>query len=198
MQPFNLSVAAVQPCSLAVAAAQANETMLTIVLGALGVYFSVLNGRGLLLYAHFRRVRPTAVVTWSPGLARQYRLQVVLGVVSGAVAVLNGYLDRPLPHVFSQAVMALYFILIVPLSARIPLGLYRDGVWADAGFLPYGRIGRIAFQETPDIVLYLLPRGASRPMRLPVPASEYGAVRKVLEDKKREGLVQTQERILGL
>ena len=36
----------------------ANETMLTVVLGALGVYFSVLNGRGLLRYAQFRRVRP--------------------------------------------------------------------------------------------------------------------------------------------
>jgi hypothetical protein len=184
--------------ALALSGAQANETMLTIVLGALGVYFSVLNGRGLLLYAQFRRVRPTAVVTWAPGQTRQYRLQVILGVVSGAVAVLNGYLDRPLHHVFSQAVMALYFILVVPLSARIPLGLYRDGVWADAGFLPYGRIGRIAFQETPGIVLYLLPRGASRPLRLPVPAGEYGIVRKVLEEKKREGLVQTQERILGL
>jgi hypothetical protein len=42
------------------------------------------------------------------------------------------------------------------------------------------------------------PRGASRPLRLPVPSEEYGAVRKVLEEKKREGLVQTQERILGL
>ena len=176
----------------------ANETMLTIVLGALGVYFSVLNGRGLLIYAQSRRLRPTAVVTWGRGPVRQYRLQIVLGVVSGAVAVLNGYLDRPIHHVFSQAVMALYFILIVPLSARIPLGLYRDGVWADAGFLPYTEIGRMAFRETPDIVLFLLPRGRSRPLRLPVPPQEYGAVRKLLEEKKREGVMQTQERILGL
>ena len=65
-------------------------------------------------------------------------------------------------------------------------------------FLPYARIGRTAFRETPDIVLFLLPRGGSRPLRLPVPPAEYGAVRKVLEEKKREGLVQTQERILGL
>lgn len=177
---------------------QANETMLTIVLGVLGVYFSVLNGRGLLLYAQAQRVRPTAVVTWPAPPPRQYHMQIVLGVVSGAVAVLNGYLDRPIHHVFSQAVMALYFILIVPLSARIPFGLFRDGVWADGGFLDYRRIGRIAFRETPDIVLYLVPRGGSRPLRLPVPGSEYGVVRKVLEEKKREGLVQTQERILGL
>src|SRR5205814_7687106 len=67
----------------------ANETMLTVVLGALAVYFSVLNGRGLLHYAQFRRVRPTAVLTWPIGHPRNYSLQLVLGVVSGAVAVLN-------------------------------------------------------------------------------------------------------------
>jgi hypothetical protein len=176
----------------------ANEAMLTIVLAALAVYFSVLNGRALLRYAQFRRVRKTAVLTWPIGHPRHYAMQLILGVVSGGVAVLNGYLDRPLHHVFSQAVMALYFILIVPLSARIHLGLYRDGVWADAGFLPYARIGRMAFRETPDIVLFLVPRGGSRPLRLPVPAEEYGAVRKLLEEKKREGAVPTQERILGL
>jgi hypothetical protein len=176
----------------------ANETMLTIVLGALAVYFSVLNGRGLLRWAQFQRVRPTALLTWPIGHPRNYSLQLILGVVSGAVAFLNAYLGRPVHHVFSQAVMALYFILIVPLLARIHVGLYRDGVWADAGFLPYAQIGRMAFRETPDIVLFLMPRGASRPMRLPVPPDEYGAVRKLLEEKKREGVVPTQERILGL
>ncbi|HEV7499823.1 MAG TPA: hypothetical protein VGQ33_07460 [Vicinamibacteria bacterium] len=172
--------------------------MLTIVLAALGVYFSVLNGRGLLRYAEFRRVQSTALLTWPVGHPRYFQMQLVLGVLSGAVAVLNASMHRPVHHVFSQAVMALYFIVIVPLSARIHLGLYRDGVWGDAGFLPYAQIGRMAFRETPDIVLYLLPRGRSRPLRLPVPAAEYGAVRKVLEEKKREGLVSTQERILGL
>ena len=176
----------------------AQQLMLSIVLGGLGLYFSVLNGRGLLRYAQFRRVRPTAVLTWALPHPRHYALQLILGVVSGAVAVLNASMDRPIHHVFSQAVMALYFMLIVPLSTRIQIGFYRDGVWADAGFLPYARIGRMAFRETPDIVLYLMPRGASRPLRLPVPPEEYGAVRKVLEEKKREGLVQTQERILGL
>ena len=176
----------------------ANQLMLSIVLGGLGLYFSVLNGRGLLRYAQFRRVRRTAVLTWPLPHPRHFALQLVLGVVSGAVAVLNGSMDRPIHHVFSQAVMALYFILVVPLLTRIDVGLYRDGVWADAGFLPYAEIGRMAFRETPDIVLFLIPRGRSRPLRLPVPAGEYGAVRKLLEEKKREGVVNTQERILGL
>ena len=176
----------------------ANEAMLTIVLGALGVYFSVLNGRSLWRYAQFRRVRPTAVLTWPMPRPAHFPFLILLGLASGAVAALNGYLDRPLHHVFSQAVMALYFILMVPLSARIHFGFYRDGIWGDAGFLPYGDIKRMAFLETPAIVLVLLPRGGSRPVRLPVPPGEYGAVRKLLEEKKREGVMQTQERILGL
>jgi len=176
----------------------ANEAMLTIVLGALGVYFSVLNGRSLWRYAQFRRVRPTAVLTWPVPRPRHFPFLVALGLVSGAVTALNAYLHRPMDHVFSQAVMALYFILMVPLSARIHFGLYRDGVWGDAGFLPYGEIKRMAFLETPEIVLVLLPRAGSRPLRLPVPPGEYGAVRKLLEEKKREGLMHTPERILGL
>jgi hypothetical protein len=176
----------------------ANETMLTIVLGALGVYFSVLNGRSLWRYAQFRRVRPTAVLTWPVPRPPHYSFMILLGIVSGAVAFLNGYLDRPVHHVISQALMALYFILTVPLSARIHFGFYRDGVWGDAGFLPYGDIQRLAFLEGPVIMLVLLGRGRSRPFRVPVPPGEYGAVRKLLEEKKREGVMQTQERILGL
>jgi hypothetical protein len=175
-----------------------NETMLSAVLLALGVYFSVLLGRGFAGYAKFRRVRPTAVLTWPVRPPAHFPFLLVLGAVSAGVAVLNGYLDRPFPHVMSQAVMALYFILMVPLSLRIHLGFYRDGVWADTGFLPYANIGRMAFRETPEIVLLLVPRGRSRSVRLPVPPEEYGAVRKVLEEKRREGLVHVDEAILGL
>ena len=47
-------------------------------------------------------------------------------------------------------------------------------------------------------MLLLVPRGRSRSVRLPVPPEEYGAVRKVLEEKRREGLVHVDEGILGL
>ena len=67
--------------------------------------------------------------------------------------------------------MALYFILIVPLSARIPLGLYRDGVWADDGASsPTAASGASPSGRRPRSSSYLLPRGGSRPLRLPVPA----------------------------
>jgi hypothetical protein len=119
--------------------------------------------------------------------------------VAAGLAVLNGVLQRPFHHVYSQGVMALYFILMVPLSARIHLGFYRDGVWSDAGFVPYARIGRVAFREEPEIVLILLLRGgASRSFRLPVPPAEYGAARKMLEEKIRERIVNVERGILGL
>ena len=61
-----------------------------------------------------------------------------------------------------------------------------------------GNIARIAFRETPEIVLILLPRGRSGSFRLPVPPAEYGAVRRVLEDKIRARVVNIEAGILGL
>src|SRR5262249_44543031 len=151
---------------------------------------SVLMVRGLAGYWRFRKVRPTALLTWPGPRPAHLPYLLAMGAVSAGLAVLNGALARPFHHVYSQGVMALYFILMVPLSLRIRLGFYRDGVWADAGFLPYGQIGRLAFVESPQIVLVLLPRGSrSGSFKLPVPPSEYGAVRKVLEEKIRANVV---------
>ena len=75
------------------------------------------------------------------------------------MAALNSGMGKPFYHVYSQAIMAAYFILMVPLVSRIPLGLYESGVWGDAGFVPYEKIARMAFLETPEISLVLVPRG---------------------------------------
>jgi hypothetical protein len=56
----------------------------------------------------------------------------------------------------------------------------------------------MAFVERPEIVLVLVPRSGSGAFRLPVPASEYAAVRRVLEDKIRERAVNMEQAILGL
>jgi len=175
-----------------------NQTILTLGLLGLGIYFSVLLVRGLRGYLLFRRVRPTALLTWPGRRPAHLPLLLGLGVVSLALTVINGYLNRPFHHVYSQAVMAAYFMLMVPLSARIHLGLYRDGVWADSGFLPYAKIGRMAFSEGREIVLILLPRGRSGSFRLPVPPEEYGAVRKILEDMIRARVVNVDRGILAL
>jgi len=169
-----------------------------VVLLGLAVYFSVAVARTLAGYLLFLKVRPTALLTWPGRRPAHFPLLIVLGFVAAALTVINGTLDRPFHHVYSQGVMAVYFTVMVPLSLKIQPGLYRDGVWADAGFLPYGKIGRMAFRETPEIVLILVPRGRSGPFRLPVPSSEYGAVRKILEEKIRTRVVNVEKAILGL
>jgi hypothetical protein len=174
-----------------------NETIISVVLAGLGLYFLVLLARGLLGYLRFRRVRPTALLTW-PVRRPFLPFLLALGIVNVGLTILNGILHRPVHHVVSLGLMALYFVLMVPLAARIPLGLYRDGVWADAGFLPWGDIGRMAFRETPEIVLILLPRSGSGSFRLPVPREEYGAVRKLLEEKIRADVLRVEAGLLGL
>jgi hypothetical protein len=173
-----------------------NETILTVVLIGVGLYFSVLLAQGIAGYVRFRKLWPTALLTWPvPGSAR---FAIALGLVSLGVAILNTSLDRPFLHLYGQYATAAYFILMVPLSARIRLGFYRDGIWADGGFLPYARIGRMAFREHPEIVLLLMPRGRARSLRLPVPRDEYAAARKLLEQKIRERAVTVDAGILGL
>jgi hypothetical protein len=175
-----------------------NDRVITLGLLGLGVYFLVLLARGLLGYRHFRRVRSTAIITWPVPRPSNYRLLVGFGVIGLLLAALNLVLGRPAHHVAALLLMALYFGGMVPLARRIQLGFYRDGVWADAGFLPYREIARMAFREGEGIVLVLLPRGSSGAFRLPVPPGEYGAVRRLLQDKIRGKDLQMDAAILGL
>lgn len=175
-----------------------NETILGLGFVGIGLYFAVQLVRGIAGYLKFRRLLPTAILTWPVPRPRAASLLVALGVGSAAVTVLNGYMNRPLHHVLGLGLMALYFVLMVPLAGRIRLGLYEGGVWADAGFLPWGHIARMAYRETPDIVLVLLSRDGARSFRLPVPAGEYGAVRKVVEEKVRSHEVTVEGGLLGL
>jgi hypothetical protein len=94
--------------------------------------------------------------------------------------------------------MAVYFLGLVPLARGIRLGLYRDGVWAHRGFLRWGDVSRIAFVETPQVVLLLQPRRGGPSFKLPVPGPEYGTVRKILDEKARAGVLQLDPAILGL
>ena len=163
----------------------------------LGVYFAVLLARGTVGYRRYRSVAPTAVVTWpgpprsAPSADRPRRRRSVL--------VGDQCRGRQAPlHALAFALMAVYFLGMVPLARRIRLGLYRDGVWAHRGFLPWPDVARIAFVEAPEIVLLLSPRHQAAPFKLPVPAAEYGTVRKILDEKLRTGTLRLEPAILGL
>jgi hypothetical protein len=176
------------------------ERIISLGLIGLGVYFTVQLARGLAGYLRFRRVRPTALVSWPvPRPAPlPWLVALSLGALGAVLALVNGWLGRPASHVYGLAVMAAYFLVMVPLATRIRLGLYRDGVWGDVGFLRWADVARIAFVERPQIVLVLLPRKGGGSLRLPVPPGEYGAVRKLLEEKARAGALRLDPAILGL
>jgi len=167
-------------------------------LAFLGVYFTIQLARGFMRYQRFREVRPTALATWPLPRPPQAAWLLGLGVLGGFLALLNGWLQRPVLHVYGLAVMSAYFLTMVPLALRVRPGLYRDGVWADADFLRWDDIARIAFVETPQIVLLLVPRRGGRSHRLAVPPDEYGEVRKLLQEKMKTGALHLDSAILGL
>ena len=45
---------------------------------------------------------------------------------------------RPV-DVFGETMMLIYYGYAVPLSLKIGRGFYEDGIWADAGYIPYSR-----------------------------------------------------------
>jgi hypothetical protein len=175
-----------------------HQQLVSVGLLGLGVYFAVQLARGLAGYLRYRRVAPTAVATWpAPGPAHLPWL-VALGALGAVTAAMNAWMQRPLHHVAGLALMAAYFLGLVPLARRIRLGVYRDGVWAHRGFLRWDDVGRIAFVEAPQVVLLLRPRKGGASYKLPVPPAEYGTIRKLLEEKARTGALQLEPGILGL
>ena len=174
------------------------QQLIGIGLLGLGLYFAVQLGRGGAGYLRYRRVAPTALVTWPAPVPARLPWLFLLGALGAATAAFNAWMQRPAHHVAGLALMAAYFLGLVPLARSIRLGLYRDGVWAHRGFLAWPDVARIAFVEAPEIVLLLTPRRDAAPFKLPVPAAEYGTVRKILEEKARAGALQLEPAILGI
>jgi hypothetical protein len=164
----------------------------------LGLYFGIQLGRGVLGYLRYRRVARTALLTWPAPVPTQLPWLVGLGVLAVLVAGANVLTHRPASHVAALALMSVYFLGLVPLAQRIRFGLYRDGIWAHRGFLPWPDVARIAFVEAPEIVLLLTARRRVAAFKLPVPPAEYGAVRKILEEKARAGQLRLDPAILNL
>jgi hypothetical protein len=171
-----------------------NEIFISLSLLCVGVYFAIQGARLLIRRLRFRRTCARELLTWPPRKLPLRNLYRGLGVISAALAVYNGLSRDRIHLVPGQAVMAVYFLGLVPILTRLRPGFYENGVWTESGFLGYDRIGRFTFLEQPEIVLLLLPRGKKRPLRLTVPPSEYGAVRKLLHANVRE----PEDRILGI
>jgi hypothetical protein len=174
------------------------EQLVSLGLAFLGLYFAVQLVRGAIGFLRYRKVAPTAVVTWPTPRPARLPLLMALGASGAILAVVLAWQGKPIHHVIGFALMAVYFLVLVPLARKIRLGVYRGGVWAHRGFLPWRDVARIAFIDGPPIVLLLKPRHGSGSYKLPVPGGEYGAVRKLLEEKAREGVLNLDPAILGI
>jgi len=174
------------------------EQLVSLGLAFLGLYFAVQLVRGAVGFVRYRKVAPTALATWPTPPPARLPLLRALGASGAVLAVVLAVQHKPIHHVVGFALMAAYFLGLVPLARKIRLGVYRGGVWAHRGFLPWRDVARIAFVDGPPIVLLLKPRRGSASYKLPVPGSEYGAVRKLLEEKAREGALNLDPAILGI
>jgi hypothetical protein len=147
-----------------------------------GAGFLVANARIVLEYTWYVRRRRTALLTWKGPLPRYYLLSLVIGVVSGLLALLKIVYLRQ--HAFGETMMFMYFAYLVPLRQRIGRGFYEEGIWADSGFVPYNEVGGISWRESEHAVsLVLISRLRNLARRLAVPLEHYGAARRLLRDK---------------
>lgn len=156
--------------------------VLTTVLLALGAGFMVANTRLLLAYVRFRQRKRSAVLTWPSPKPPYYGTALALGVVLGLIVFYKLVFTHQ--QAFGETMMFLYYGYLLPLSRRIGRGFYRDGIWADSGFIPYEQVGGISWREGEhSVALVIISRVKSLARVLPVPIEHYGAARRLLRDK---------------
>ena len=150
----------------------------------IGVGFLIADLRLFLQFVQFRRLRSSAVLTWPGRQPPFYRLLLGLGAVLSVLIVYKlAFLRLPLRNVFGETMMLVYYAYALPLSLKIGRGFYEDGIWADAGFIPYSHIGGLTWREGEELTLVLIHRVRAFARRLVVPQTHYGAARRLLRDK---------------
>jgi hypothetical protein len=175
-----------------------NEILLSAALLLIGAYFTWQIAHSLLQWIRFVRLRGTSLVTWPARPSPMYGLSVMLGIVAAGLTILSLLRGAYLHRTYSQAVMAVYFLGMLPLLRRIRPGLYEDGIWCDGGFVPYRDVGRWAFREQPELRLMILTHGSNVASNVAVPPEEYGTVRKILEQKARDRAVRLDPKPIDL
>jgi hypothetical protein len=149
-----------------------------------GVGFLAANLFGLAEQFLYWQRRRTALLTWPGRRPPLYQMQIGIGI---ALALLFFYdlLLRPgaIEQTFGVGMMCVYYAGIVPMSARIERGFYRDGVWSDRRFVRYTSIGAITWREDgEEPALILAFRTGPKAARLAVPGHLFGAARRILRD----------------
>jgi hypothetical protein len=175
-----------------------NDVALSIGLAAIAIYFTVQTTIALSLVIRCWAMRRRVLAVWPARGPRLRGVWLALGLVASVLAVGGAILDARWLHTLSQGVMAVYFLAVPPLARTMSVGFYATGIWLETGFLPYDRITRWTFHETPDVLLILVVRGTGRAVVLPVPSEEYGLARKILHTQVRDRVLQPDPAILNL
>ncbi len=161
-------------------------TLLPRLLFVLGLGFLAADIRLLVQYLRFRRLRAAAVLTWPGRRPPFYRLLLVLAATLSLLIVYKLAVLRLHPvQVFGETMMLVYYGYAVPLTLTIGRGFYETGIWSDAGFVPYARIGGMTWREEPggQVTLVMIYRMRAFARRLVVPPPYYGAARRLLRDR---------------
>ena len=148
-----------------------------------GVGFLVADVLGIAEQLRYWQRRHTALLTWPGTRPPFYQMQVGIGIAL-TLLFLYDLILRPsaTEQVFGIGMMCVYYAGIVPMSARIERGFYRDGVWSDRRFVRYARIGAITWKEEGEPALLFASRHGQTATRLVVPGPLFGAVRRLLRD----------------
>jgi hypothetical protein len=169
---------------------------------ALAVLFAIWDSMYLLQYIAYRRLPPSAELTWLPKKPWFYNLCVGIGFFMVSLTAISIFLlNRPILTVVAQALMALYYTVLFPLSFQIRRGLYAGGIWAESGFVPYSRIRALNWLEKPEVVLVVRTEGGllgAGYARLVVPGELYGQARRILAGHIEDRSLSVKTSVLGL
>jgi hypothetical protein len=160
------------------------EALLPRVLFLFGIGFLAANIKIIADLLSFRVRRRSALLIWQVPKPRFYGFSLGLGVLLGFLLAFKFFVQhRPPNQLFGEAMMFLYYGYALPLSTRIARGFYRDGVWADSGFMRWAQIAAVSWKEEGTVALILISRFRQIARRLEVPGDLYGQARRLLRDR---------------
>ncbi len=149
-----------------------------------GLGFLVANLRLVVELLRFQRRKRHALLTWAAPKPRSYGYSLALGVTLGILIGVKFLILRwPPDQLFGETMMFVYYGYAFPLSTRILRGFYRDGIWSDSGFMRWGQISAVSWNESEGVTLVLISHIRSIARHLEIPGHLYGQARRLLRDK---------------
>src|SRR5437870_11959175 len=135
------------------------QDLLQRILFVFGIGFLIANVLVVVDLVRFRIRKRSALLTWQGAKPQFYGFSLALGVMLGLLFVFKLFVQhRPIQTLLGESMMFVYYGYALPLSTRISKGFYRDGVWSDTGFMPWGQISAVSWREEGPITLVLISR----------------------------------------